>query len=170
VGNVTPPALSAPAPLSSGHDLSRFDCGKPVLNDWLRNFAQRSEGKSARCFVVCAGNVVVGYHCIATGAVDRDSEAPKAMRRGMPATLPIMLIGRLAVDKQYQGQGIGKALLKDALQRILNATKDVGARAVVVHAIDDEAALFYKQYGFKAFPTDSRTLFLSIAEIAAALG
>jgi GNAT superfamily N-acetyltransferase len=161
--------LSAPAPLSREHDLSQFDSGKPVLDNWLRNFARRSEGKSARCYVVAQGTVAVAYHCISTGAVERDAAAPEPLRKGMPATLPVMLIGRLAVDTRYHGQGLGTGLLKDALQRILHASREIGARAVLVHAIDDDAAAFYKRYGFKAFPPDGHTLFLPIEEIAAAL-
>ena len=161
--------FTAPVALALGHDLGPFDCGNLLLDEWLKNSANKSEGKSARCYVACTGNVVVGYYCISTGAVDRDMQAPKKFRHGMPSSLPIILIGRMAVDKQFHRQGLGKGLLKDALQRILNASKDVGARAVLVHAIDDDAALFYKQFGFKTFPADSRTLFLSIEEIAAAL-
>jgi GNAT superfamily N-acetyltransferase len=161
--------LNAPVPLKREHDLAQFDSGKPALDNWLRNLALRSEGKSARCYVVCKENAVVAYHCVASGAIERDSAAPDALRKAMPPSLPIMLIGRLAVDKRYQDQGLGKALLKDALQRILHAAKEVGARAVLVHAIDDEAVAFYARYGFKIFPPGSKTLYLPIEEIAAAL-
>jgi GNAT superfamily N-acetyltransferase len=163
-------AFEAPVPLARGHDLSPFDSGKPALDNWLKNLALRSEGKSARCYVVCRQNVVVAYHCLASGAIDRDTAAAEPLRKAMPPTLPIMLIGRLAVDKRYQGQGLGAGLLKDALQRILAASKEVGARAVLVHAIDDEAVAFYKRYGFKVFPPDTRSLYLPIEDIAAALG
>lgn len=166
---VEPSALAAPMPLLRTHDLSKFDCGVASLNNWLRNFAARSEGKSARCFVVCAGNVVVGYHCIAAGAIDRDKDAPESLRKNMPTVLPIMLIGRLAVDNAYHGRGIGKGLLKDALRRILSASSEVGARAAVVHAIDDNAVAFYKQFGFKSFPADERALYIATEEIAAAM-
>ena len=162
--------LSAPVPLTRAHGLTQFDSGKPVLDNWLKNFALRSEGKSARCYVVCEGNAVVAYHCIAVGAIERDTAAPETTRKGMPPSLPVMLIGRLAVDKRHQGKGLGAGLLKDALQRILRAAKEVGARAVLVHTIDDEAVAFYKRYGFKVFPPDSRTLYLPLEEIAAALG
>lgn len=162
--------LSPPAPLTRAHDLSAFDCGVASLNNWLRNFGQRSEGKSARCFVVCDGKFVAGYHCISAGAIDRDTQAPEAMRKGMPASLPIMLIGRLAVDARWHGQGVGRGLLKDALRRILSASTEVGARAVIVHAIDDAAVAFYRQYGFKALPGESRSLYLPVEEIVAAIG
>lgn len=164
------PALSAPVPLTREHNVAPFDSGKPPLDNWLKTLALRSEGKSARCYVVCEKNTVVAYHCLASGAIERDSAAPDALRKAMPPALPIMLIGRLAVDKRYQGQGLSRALLKDALQRILSAAKEVGARAVLVHAIDDEAVAFYIRYGFKLFPPDSRTLYLPMEEIAAALG
>lgn len=164
-----PQPLSAPIALNAGHDVSAFDCDKPPLNDWLRNRAMASEGKSARCYVVCAGNVVVGYYCIATGAVERDTAAPKKLRHGLPESVPVILLARLAVDKTHHRRGIGSGLLKDALRRILNASGQVGARAVLVHAIDDDAATFYRSFGFKPFPPDSRTLFLPLEHIAAAL-
>ena len=163
------PTIAAPAPLSDQHDLAGFDCGKPPLNDWLKYRALRSEGRSARAFVVAYGKCVIGYYCISAGAT-MTKDAPSNIRRNMPNPIPVMIIGRLAVEKSYQGQGIGSAMLKDALQRILGVSQTVGARAVMVHAIDNDAIAFYAAYGFKPYPLDSRTLFLPISEIAAALG
>jgi GNAT superfamily N-acetyltransferase len=162
------PMITAPAPISESHDLSGFDCGKPPLDDWLKHRALRSEGRSARAFVVAHGKCVIGYYCIATGAA-LAKDAPGNIRRNMPNPIPVMIIGRLAVDKAYQGQGMGPAMLKDALQRILGVSKTVGARAVMIHAIDNDAVAFYAAYGFKPFPLDSRTMFLPIEEIAAAI-
>lgn len=161
-------AIAAPTPLSDQHDLSGFDCGKPPLNDWLRYRALRSEGRSARAYVVAHGKLAIGYYCISAGAVIA-KDAPGALRRNMPNPIPVMIIGRLAVDKTCQGQRIGSGMLKDALQRILGVSTTVGARAVMVHAIDNDAIAFYASYGFKPFPLDSRTMFLSISEIAAAI-
>jgi GNAT superfamily N-acetyltransferase len=160
--------LRAPEPLSDANDLSRFDCGKPPLNDWLRSRASRSEGLSARTYVVCVGPVVIGYYTVTTGVVAHEVASAK-LRQNMPDPIPAMLLARLAVDKAYQGRGIGGALLKDAFARILAASKLVGARAVLVHPIDQEAETFYAAYGFKPLPGEAKTWFLPIAMIAAAL-
>jgi GNAT superfamily N-acetyltransferase len=169
MGEVTPyslvlGAILPPAPLVATHDTSRFDCGKLALNDWLRYSAGRSEGRSARCYVLSSRNVVVGFYCLAAGAVQHDG-APRKLRQNMPNPTPVVIIGRLAVDKAYQGKGVGRGLLKDALLRITKASELVGARAVVVHAVDQEAIPFYARYGFRAFPIGNQTLYLPIDEI-----
>ena len=98
MGKVNP--LSAPEPISDAHDLSRFDCGKAALNDWLRSRAARSEGLSSRCYVVCARAAVVGYYSLSTGAERHNGagRAPRALRANMPDPPPVMVLGRLAVD------------------------------------------------------------------------
>jgi GNAT superfamily N-acetyltransferase len=176
VGEVTPinrprpeAPLTPPAALASHHDVSKFDCGKPALNDWLRQWATKNEGKTARCFVTCIGRQVVGYYCISAGAVERAHLPKKLKPHGTPNSVPVIIIGRLAIDQAVQGMGIGKALLKDALLRILNASMEVGARGVLVHAVDNDVVPFYANFGFMPFPTDSKTLFLPIETIAAAL-
>ncbi|MGC9953381.1 MAG: GNAT family N-acetyltransferase [Rhizomicrobium sp.] len=166
MGKVNP--LSAPEPISDTHETDRFDCGKDALNDWLRSRAAKSEGRSARCYVVCAGRVVVGYYCLATGAV-MHSGAPRALRANLPDPTPVMVLGRLAVDKEFQGRGIGKDMLRDALVRVLQASRVVGARALIVHAIDDEAVPFYAAFGFRSFAGDARTMFLPIEAIKRAV-
>ena len=162
------PPVSAPAALAAVHVTDRFDCGKAPLNDWLRSQAAKSEGRGARTYVVCEGSGVIGYYALAAGAVERNT-APRNIARNMPDPIPVIVLGRLAVDRGFHGRGIGAGLLKDALKRALNAAREIGARAVVVHAIDDEAKGFYLQYKFKAFPTDPRTLFMPIDHIVAAL-
>lgn len=161
-------AIAPPAALDPSHDTSVFDCNKPPLTDWLRFQAIKNEGKGSRTYVVCEGKRVIGYYAIAAGAVERDRAAPN-ISRNMPDPIPVFVIGRLAVDRTYWGKGVGEGLLKDALKRALNASREIGARAVLVHAIDDDAAGFYLQYKFKPFPTDARTLYLPIAHIVAAL-
>jgi len=146
------------------HDTSRFDCGKIPLNDWIKHAAARSEGKSARCYVLCSKSTVVGFYCIAAGAVQHEG-APRKLRQNMPNSSPVVILGRLAVDKAYQGQGLGRALLKDALLRITKASELVGARAVLVHAVDQESVPFYARYGFRSFPFGNQTLYLPIEEI-----
>lgn len=160
--------LSPPRPISSDDDLSHFDCGEEVLNDWLRRQALRSEGRSARTYVVKDGERVAGYYCLATGAVAR-AGVPRAIRHGLPDPVPVMVLGRLAVDRDYQRRGIGGGLLKEALQRTLQVSAQVGVRAVLVHAIDENAKVFYAAYGFVEFPSGTRTLFLALESIAKAL-
>ena len=160
--------LTPPGPISPAHDLSRFACGHDSLDDWLRVHALRNEGRTSRTYVVCIGSTVVGYYCLATGAEKRVA-MPKKIRQGIPDPVPLMIIGRLAVDRNYQGRGIGSGLLSDALKRILAASEVVGCRAVLVHAIDQAALGFYIQYGFVEFPTGSQTLFLPIETVRTGL-
>lgn len=160
--------LRPPEPLSPDHDLSGFSCGRPELDAWLRQRAGKAEGASARTYVLCEGKVVFGYYCLAAGAIARES-VPGRLRRNMPDPLPVMIVGRLAVDRSRQRRGLGKALLKDALLRIAQAAAIVGLRAVVVHAIDSEAEAFYRQFGFIEYPTTSRVMFLPIETLAAVL-
>lgn len=174
MGTVTPStnkaraSISAPAPIRAEHITSQFSCGKPPLDDWLKFRALKSEGRSARSYVVCVGNDVVGYYCIATGSV-RIEELPRKLKGDMPASVPIITLGRLAVDSGYQGLSIGKGLLKDALTRSLQISQSVGCRAVVVHAIDQDAAAFYAAFGFIAYPDGGRTFFMPIKSIADAI-
>jgi GNAT superfamily N-acetyltransferase len=156
--------IQSPVPLLPTHDTSRFDGGKIPLNDWLRYRALKAEGKSARCYVACVKNSVKGFYCLSAGAVQHEG-APRKLRRNMPNPTPIVIIGRLAVDKSYQGKGLGRALLKDALLRLTRASDLVGARAVLVHAVDQDAVPFYARYGFRAFPIGNQTLYLPIDEI-----
>ena len=172
MGEVTPAleALQAPVPLTIIHDTSRFDCGRPPLNDRLKFRALTSESRSARYFVLCARktSLVIGYYCLTVGAVQYDG-APRKIRQNTPSPIPVIIIDRMAIDKAYQGKGLGRALLKDALLRIVRASELVGARAVLVHAVDQAAAPFYARYGFKSFPANNQTLFLPMDEIVAAL-
>jgi GNAT superfamily N-acetyltransferase len=162
--------LAAPVPLAQAHDLSRFQSGKPELDDWLRNNARESEGRTARTYVVCEGSRVVGYYCISTGSVERRALPPKVKRaRGLPNQIPVAIIGRLARDATYAGRGLGKDLLQDALRRILSATRIIGVRAVLVHALDEEAAKFWIDHEFIESPIGSRTFYLPVESIADAL-
>jgi predicted GNAT family N-acyltransferase len=164
--------LTAPAPLTPAHDLSRFNSGKPALDDWLRNSALESEGRTAaRTYVVCENErVVVGYYCISTGSVQRQELPPKMKRvRGIPNQVPVAIIGRLARDQSYAGKELGKDLLQDALGRILAASQIVGVRAVLVHALDDAAARFWTDHEFIECPIDSRTFYLAVETIAGAI-
>jgi GNAT superfamily N-acetyltransferase len=156
--------ISAPQKLSPDHDLSQFHCGEPTLDDWLRRRAlQNEESGASRTYVVCAGKQVVGYYALAAGAATHAS-APGRVRRNMPDPLPVMVLGRLAVDQTMQGQDIGRGLLRDAVLRILQAADIAGVRAILVHAISESAKQFYAKWGFIPSPLDPMTLMITITE------
>jgi GNAT superfamily N-acetyltransferase len=164
------PRLSAPVPQTADHDLSTFDCGEPTLNDWLQQRALKNESRFSRTYVVCEGNRVVAYFCISAGAVQR-ATAPGKVRPNAPDTIPISVIGRLAVSRDHAGKGLGADVLSDALRRIAIASQSIGIGAVLVHAKDDTAKRFYlKCAEFIEYPADSRTLFLPIETVVAAFG
>jgi GNAT superfamily N-acetyltransferase len=164
------PGLSAPVPLTGEHDLSGFDCGDPALNDWLRHRALKNESRFSRTYVVCEGNRVVAYFCISAGAVER-AAAPGKVRRNAPDTIPVSVIGRLAVSRDHAGRGLGADILADALRRIAVASQSIGIGAVLVHAKDEAAKRFYTRCAeFIEYPEDSRTLFLPIETVIAAFG
>jgi GNAT superfamily N-acetyltransferase len=160
--------FSPPAPIDSTHETADFARGIDVLDAWLRTTALKAEGRSARTYVVCEGKAVVGYYCLATGAVAR-AAAPGKVRRNAPDPVPVMIVGRLAVTERCRGQGIGGGMLRDSLRRVLQAAEIVGCRAVVVHAIDESAVAFYERYGFLAFPAETRTMFLPLETARRAL-
>ncbi|MCJ2112887.1 GNAT family N-acetyltransferase [Methylobacterium sp. E-025] len=157
--------IGPPVPLGSEHGLDRFSCGKPVLDDWLKRQARRSEGRFARTYVICADGTVVGYYCISAGTVAR-ADAPGRIRRNAPEPIPVSILGRLALDRRWAGRGLGADLLADALRRIANAAEVIGIGAVLIHALDDQALTFYRsRVEFLAFPDNSRTLFLPIGAL-----
>jgi GNAT superfamily N-acetyltransferase len=158
--------IGAPEKLNAGHDLSLFDCGEGTLDDWLRRRALRNEeGAASRTYVVCAGRRVIGYYRLAVGAVAQAS-APGRVRRNMPDPVPVMVLGRLAVDRSFQGRGIGAALLRDAILRTLQAASIAGIRAILVHAISEDAKRFYEWSGFSASPIDALMLMITLKEAA----
>jgi GNAT superfamily N-acetyltransferase len=159
---------STPRPIQIDDDCSAFDCGNPALNDWLRERALKFEGRSARSYVTCEGNAVLGYYCLTSGAVAHTGTSAR-FRQNMPDPVPVAVIGRLAIDSRHQKRGLGKALLKDAFQRSIAASAIIGIRAVIVHAVDHDAANFYASYGFKPFPTNPLTLWISIQDVTGAI-
>lgn len=162
--------LSAPVPLTAEHELSGFDCGQPVLDDWLKNRALKNESRFSRTYVVCEGNRVVAYFCISAGAVERVA-APGKIRRNAPDTIPVSVIGRLAVSRGHAGRGLGADILSDALRRIAVASQAIGIGAVLVQAKDERAKRFYMTCAeFIEYPADSRTLFLPIETVVAGFG
>jgi len=159
----------APEPLSPKHDVSRFSNGvHPSLDQWLRERARSSEGLSARTYVVCARDEparVVGYFCIAAAVEQRNALTSAKLRRGMPEQVPLLLIGRLAVDAAWRGRGLGSALLTDALRRCFAASEIAGVRGVVAHAIDEAAVEFYKRHGFIRSPLGERVMLMPIETV-----
>ena len=164
--------LSGVEPLTRQHAVAAFDCGtQHGLNEWLKHFAwtnQRNE--TSRTYVVHRGGRVVGFYSFAAGSA-RKEETPARVSKGLANhPVPLILLTRLAVDKREQGTGLGKALLKDALRRIADAADIVGARAVLVHAIDERAAAFYRHFGFEQSPADDLHLMLLMKDLRANLG
>ncbi len=173
-GEASPGAarVRPPERLGGHHDLSQFENGRHAsLDDWLRHRALASEGLSARTYVVCDARAparVVGYYAISTAMEQRVALPNAKLRRDMPAQVPLLLIGRLAIDRAFQGIGLGTELLSDALRRCLAASEIAGARGIVAHAIDDEAVRFYQRHGFLLSPLGERVMLLPI-EMARAM-
>lgn len=171
MGEVSKPTdnIAAPEKLAKAHDLSQFHCGEPELDDWLRRRSlQNEESGASRTYVVCAGQQVVGYYALAAGAVAH-ADASGRVRRNMPNPVPVMVIGRLAIDVRFQGRGIGSALLRDAILRTVQAAEIAGIRAILVHAISESAKRFYEKSGFIPLPVDPMTLMITVTEAARAL-
>lgn len=158
--------LSAPTLLDDGHDLELFQSGTESLDQWLKKRARANQVSGAsRTYVVADGQRVVGYYCLASGGLDA-LDAPGAIRRNMPDPIPMAILGRLAIDVNWQGKGLGAALLKDAVLRTGQAADILGIRGLLVHAISDEAKAFYEHYGFAASPKNPMTLVLSLKAAA----
>lgn len=159
--------LSSIEPLARTHNLSQFDCGThPSLNDWLKRFAWVNQlNETSRTYVIHRGNRVVGYYSVASGSVVREVASARVAKGLANHPVPVILLTRLAVDRSEKGRGLGKALLKDALIRIAQAADIVGARAVLVHAIDSSAAAFYRHFDFEASPVNDLHLMLPMKDL-----
>jgi len=165
-------ALSAVEKLSSRHRVNRFKSGKHALDLFLKRHALRNqEVHSAQTYVVHRNDDVVGYYSLTVGSVDRADCGPDITAEMPPDyPIPVILLARLAVDRSEQGSGLGSALLKDAFFRIASAAGIVGARAILVHAIDADAKAFYEHFEFEEFPAGSLHLMLSLKDVRAAIG
>jgi len=163
--------LARPEPLRPDHDLSDFSCGHATLDEWLRRRALANQKAGAsRIYVVTndRGQKVVAYYAIASGALAvRDATAK--LRRNMPDPIPMAILGRLAIDQNFQQQGLGRALFRDAAVRIMRAADEVGIRGLMVHAISDEAAAFYQALGLQAAPDEPRLFMITLQELRAAM-
>jgi len=154
--------LTAPTLLTTTHDLDGFCCGVSSLDDWLKQRALINQVSGAsRTYVVVAGQKVIGYYCLASGALALN-DAPSSIRRNMPDPIPMALLGRLAVDQAWHHKKLGLALLQDAVVRTMQASDILGIRGLLVHAISPEAQDFYQHHGFTPSVTQPMVLILSL--------
>jgi GNAT superfamily N-acetyltransferase len=155
--------LSAPQPLAAVHVLGDFECGEPALDEWLKRRALNNQQSGAsRTFVVVDDEQrVSGFYALAAGAVAHQM-APSSVRRNMPDPVPVMVLGRLAVDRRAQGIQLGAALLQDAVHRAIAVSQNTGVRALLVHALHEQAKTFYEHYGFQESPAHPMTLMLRL--------
>jgi GNAT superfamily N-acetyltransferase len=161
---------SLPRPISESDEVATFDSGEPSLDEYLRRRALANHVQGAsRCFVTCRERRVVGYYALATSSVEHAS-APGKVRRNMPDPVPVILLSRLAVDRKEQGNGLGKNLLRDAIERCVGVAEQVGVRAMLVHALHEDARSFYAQYDFEPSPTDPLHLLLTMKDARALIG
>ena len=151
----------APEPLGRRHDISQFNSGDSGIDTWLRSKAHLNEAKGgARTYVICEGARVVGFYSLAASAVERRRLSSR-VSRNMPEPVPVIMLGQLAVDTRHQGMGLGAGLLADAVRRSLAAANLIGARAVVVQAVNERAKSFYERFGFRPF-SDRETFMLAV--------
>jgi GNAT superfamily N-acetyltransferase len=161
--------LRAPEPLTAQHALGSFDSGVLSLDDWLRRRAMQNQISGAsRTFIACDDARVAGYYALAASAVAPDA-ATGRFRRYMPDPVPVAVLGRLAIDKTFQGKGLGRALFRDAALRVLAAADSIGIRGMLVHAISDEAKAFYLGLGLDVSPLEPMTLMATVADLKASL-
>jgi GNAT superfamily N-acetyltransferase len=158
-------SLSPPEPIAEHHQFVDFVCAESSLERWLKQRALSNERKGAsRTFVVCNEARVVGYYCLSAGSVLHES-VPGPLKRNMPEPIPIILVGRLAVHSGWVGKGIGRGLLKDAVLRSVNVSKEIGARALLCHAISQNAKRFYQYFGFVESPIDEMMMMLDLSSL-----
>lgn len=157
--------LSAPVPLSDWHETADFTCGTESLDQWLKRRALKNQIQGAsRTYVVCSERRVLAYYALASGAVTTAGATGK-FRRNMPDPIPVVVLGRLAVDGALQGTGVGRALIRDAGLRVLQAADAIGIRGMIVQALSDDARLFYEKVGFEPSPMDPNLLMITLADL-----
>jgi predicted N-acetyltransferase YhbS len=152
------------------HDVTDFGCGNEPLDRWLVRYAGQNQRRdAARTFVAADDQRVYGYYTLLAGQLDHHEATPETsegLSKHFP--IPVAILARLAVDVGRQGQRIGAALLNDALVRVVHASEQVAVRAVVVHAVDENAASFYQRFGFVALGATPKTLMMHLAALRAA--
>jgi GNAT superfamily N-acetyltransferase len=157
--------IHAPTPFKPGHEIEDFISPHPELAEWLRRRARGNEdAQGSRCFVACEGQRVIGYYALAAGSVER-AQASGGLRRNMPDPIPAIVLGRLAVDTRWQGQGLGADLLQDAVLRAFRASREIGARVLLCHAIDASATAFYLHQGFVESTFDPMMVMLDLKKV-----
>ncbi len=157
--------LLPPTAISIEHEVVDFNSGELSLDEWLKKRAIKNQISGAsRCFVLCRGKKVIGYYTLSAGAISHES-ALKSMRRNMPDPLPVLLLGRLAIDLNYHNKGLGSALLRDAMLRSVNVASDAGVFAVLVHALSAQAKQFYLSRGFVESPLQPMTLIMTLKTV-----
>ena len=145
--------------------LDGFECGEPSLDNWLRKRALKNQGSDAsRCFVISEGRTVIGYYSLSAGGISHEA-APKAMRRNMPDPLPVVLLGRLAIDRRYHNQGLGQAMLRNAMLRAVHIANDTRVFAILIHALSEPAKRFYLSRGFVESPLQPMTLMMTMETV-----
>jgi GNAT superfamily N-acetyltransferase len=157
--------LHFPEALNANHILDFFTCGNTSLDGWLIRYSRQAHASgSARTFVVTEATKVIGYYSLTVGQVE-PIDAPVRIRKGMGRyPIPVMILARLAVSKDHQGYGIGRGLLQDAIHRTLMIAEQAGIRALLAHPIDDNAAQFYRRFGFVASPLREQQLLLLLKD------
>lgn len=161
--------LSAPEPLGAHHVVDSFSSGVSPLDDWLKRRALANQASGAsRTFVACAEKTVVGYYALAASAVSV-AQAVGRFRRNMPDPIPVIVLARLAVSSGHHGQGIGRGLVQDAARRVVMASETIGVRGLIVHAISDDAATFYRRLGFDPSPLEPMTLMVTLSDLRASM-
>ncbi|WP_297367666.1 GNAT family N-acetyltransferase [Acidocella sp.] len=140
-----------------------------TLDRWLKQRALKNQiGGASRTFVACDGTRVVAYYALASGAVASEAASGR-FKRNMPDPIPVVVLGRLAVDQALHGKGLGRALVQDAGLRVLQAASAIGIRGMLVHSLSDEAKAFYERVGFDPSPLDPRMLMATLADLQAAV-
>jgi len=161
--------LLPPEPLADHHDFGDFCYGERSLDDWLRRRARANHVSGAsRTYVVCEDTLVIGYYALASGVITVES-APGRFKRNMPNPIPVAVLARLAVDQNWQGLGVGRALFRDAARRVAHAADAIGIRGIVVHAISEQAKKFYMTLGFDPSPSEPMTLMITLSDVRDAL-
>jgi GNAT superfamily N-acetyltransferase len=161
--------IATPEPLASHHELESFDSGVESLDRWLKTRALKNQISGAsRTFVACEGLRASAYYALASSAVNV-SAATTRLRRNMPDPVPVVVLGRLAVDRSLQSQGIGRAFVRDAALRVLQAADAIGIRGMLVHALSEGAKSFYERCGFEPSPLDPMVLMVTLADLKAGL-
>lgn len=161
--------INPPKLLTADHDTAGFESNEPTLDDWLKRRAMKSQKSgAARTYVVTSDKKVIGYYSLAVGSVSRTVSIGK-VSRNMPEPIPILLLARLAVDNAWHGRGLGRSLLRDAVLRALQAAEIVGIRALLVHAISEDAKRFYQYFGFQPSTIEAMTLMATLPDLRNAL-